>query len=425
MARIVRFPDSFLWGAATASHQVEGDNRFNDWWPHEQAGRLPISGAACDHYRRYEEDFDLAAAWHHNAHRLSIEWSRIEPEQGRWSEAGLAHYAAVIAALGRRKLEPVVTLHHFTNPAWFAERGGWVRRDAADLFRRYVEHVARRLPGVRYWVTINEPTVYLKHGFITGDWPPFRRSAWAAGSRVLRNMARAHVAAFDALHAIDDRFSVGFAHSAPLVIACREGGWGARLAARMRDFMLNDLFFRLIGAAAGRGRRPFDFVGVNYYTRTIVRAATTGPGILFGAECRAEHHADLGPPNQLGWEVYAPGLEVTLRRFGGYGVPVIVTENGLATGDDDARSAFIRDHVRFLARALEGGVDVRGYFYWTLIDNYEWAHGTTARFGLAAIEPETLARIPRSSARAFADICNTNGVAVDEPAPPREISARR
>src|SRR5262245_58024376 len=155
------FPRAFMWGAATASHQVEGGNRWNDWWALEESGRLPHrSGEACRQLDLYAQDFDMARAWGHNAHRFSLEWSRIEPRQGEWSEAGIAHYARVLDALRERGMEPVVTLHHFTNPEWFAARGGWVRADSVRLFERYVEHVARRLGSrVRFWLTINEPTV--------------------------------------------------------------------------------------------------------------------------------------------------------------------------------------------------------------------------------------------------------------------------
>jgi beta-glucosidase len=163
-----------LWGAATASHQVEGGNHWNDWWEAETSGLLPHrSGAACDHYRLYENDFDLARDLGHNAHRFSIEWSRIEPESEVWNEASIEHYARVLQALRDRGIEPVVTLHHFTNPAWFARAGGWLSPGCEQRFARYVEYVASHLPGVKYWITINEPTVLVKHGYATGDWPPF------------------------------------------------------------------------------------------------------------------------------------------------------------------------------------------------------------------------------------------------------------
>lgn len=406
------FPESFFWGAATASHQVEGDNRWNDWWLHEEQGRLPFrSGKACDHYNRYEEDFDLVASWGHNAHRFSIEWSRIEPEEGKWNEDAVAHYAAVIEALRKRGIEPFITLHHFTNPAWFAAGGGWSRHDASEKFGRFVELVASRLPTVRYWITINEPTVYVKNGYISGDWPPFRKSSWLEGARVLMNMARAHVAAYGALHAGGRDVQVGFAHSAPFVEPCGCGGWRDRVAARIRDMVLNDAFFSLVRLAGLRAGDTgcLDFIGVNYYTRTRVRGSSSGVGLLFGTECRAGHHADQGPDNDLGWEVYAPGLLHVLQRFSRRRLPIFVTENGLAGTDDDRRARFIIDHLRSVSRAWTAGVDVRGYFHWTLMDNYEWTHGYQTQFGLAAVDRESGRRIPRESGSLYADICRNNG----------------
>ena len=211
MANRFKFPEGFLWGAATASHQVEGDNRRNDWWWHEVNGDLPYqSGQACDHYSLYKQDFDLAKSMGHNAHRLSVEWSRVEPEEGQWSSDALDHYTNVIASLRKRDLEPIVTLHHFTNPLWFAQSRGWLRDDSAELFARYVRRVAEALPDVQYWVTVNEPTVYIKNGYGVGCWPPFQKNSWNAG-RVFLNLARAHVSAYRELHTAIADPSFGFA----------------------------------------------------------------------------------------------------------------------------------------------------------------------------------------------------------------------
>jgi beta-glucosidase len=184
------FPVGFLWGAASASHQVEGGNRWNDWWELEESGRLPHrSGDACRHYELYESDFDLARSLGHNAHRMSLEWSRIEPTDGQWNEAALEHYRRVIAAARARGIEPCVTLHHFTSPAWFAREGGWERGDSVARFARYVEYVAARVGrDVRYWLTINEPTVLVKRAYLGGSWPPCRPGAPLAGWRALRNL---------------------------------------------------------------------------------------------------------------------------------------------------------------------------------------------------------------------------------------------
>ncbi|MBK8307468.1 MAG: glycoside hydrolase family 1 protein [Gammaproteobacteria bacterium] len=241
-----RFPAGFLWGAATASHQVEGGNRWNDWWEYESSGRLPFaSGDCCRHYELYEQDFDLARSLGHNCHRLSLEWSRIEPEDGQWNPAAIEHYARVIRALKTRGIEPVVTLHHFTLPAWFLRRGGWECADSAQIFARFVAHTLENLgEQVGYWLTINEPTVYVMQSYINGEWPPLQRNSWSGVARVLRNLARAHVAAFAAIKQVQPDAQVGFAHSALWMEPCDPQRLLDRMATRVRDFALNGLFFR-------------------------------------------------------------------------------------------------------------------------------------------------------------------------------------
>jgi beta-glucosidase len=405
----MQFPGGFLWGAATASHQVEGNNRWNDWWEAEQNGRLSQpSGDACRHFEMYDADFDLAQSFGHNAHRFSIEWSRIEPVEGQWNDDALQHYADVIDALRRRQIEPVVTLHHFTNPAWLSHLGGWDNAISISRFERYVEFVASRLGSrVRYWLTINEPTVYVKRVFVVGDWPPFQGPSWHRAYHGLRNLCRAHVAAYRVLHRYRPDAMVGFAHSAPYIVPCDPTRRRDRWAAGMRDLALNGLLFRLLGRSP---RRVLDFLGVNYYTRQVVRSGSRGAGLIFGTECRESHHDQPRNFNSLGWEIYPPGLTGILRRFSRYGVPLIVTENGISTLDEKLREDFLVDHVRALSAALQEGIDVRGHLYWTLYDNFEWKEGFNAHFGLAAVDRATQQRLPRPAAERFASICRANRI---------------
>lgn len=394
-----------LLGAATAAHQVEGDNFHNDWWAAEQAGVLPHrSGEACRHYHLYQADFDLARSLGHNAHRFSIEWSRIEPREGEWDETALSHYEAVVDALLARGLEPVVTLHHFTNPSWFAERGGWATKGSVALFARYASKVASRLaPRVRYWLTINEPTVYVKRAYSAGAWPPFRRSAPLAGTLALRNLMRAHVAAYEALHRVGPDVMVGLSHSAPLVMAHHPGSPLDRMAACMRDTVLNRVSFFLLGR---RPQRVLDFLGINYYSRQVVRWRPWPPAAaLFGAECQDLPNSEDREFSDLGWEVYAPGLRIILNRFARLGIPLMVTENGIATQNESLRERFVCDHLAALQQAIGDGVPVLGYLYWTLMDNYEWSEGFAPRFGLAETDYLSQARRPRSAAVAFKDFC--------------------
>jgi len=392
----------FLWGAATAAHQVEGGNRWNDWWALEEAGRLPHrSGEACRHYETFDADFALGRSLGHNAHRLSFEWSRIEPTPGAWNDDAIAHYAAVVDSLRRHGLEPVVTLQHFTLPAWLAARGGWLAPDAVERFAGYVDVVARAFSGrVCHWITINEPTVYVKHAYVSCDWPPCGRRSWLDAARALRALGRAHTAAYDVLHRHDGDAQVGIAHSAPWVVPCNPDRAADRLAARLRDAALNDIPLRLFGRPA---REALDFIGLNYYARQIVAAKGASP---FGRECTEDHHGGPRHFSTLGWEVHAPGLAEVLRRFARHGLPLVVTENGIATGDEAERTAYLVDHVASLRQALAEGLDVRGYFYWTLMDNYEWTAGRTARFGLCETDFATQARSPRPAALAFRDLIN-------------------
>jgi beta-glucosidase len=320
----------------------------------------------------------------------------------------------VISALRRRNIEPVVTLHHFTNPAWFSHRGGWLRRDSAAIFSRYVARVAEYLgTDVKFWVTINEPTVYVTQGYVNGEWPPCLRGAWMKAAMVLLNLARSHRAAYRVLHHYRRDSMVGFAHSAPLVLPCDPQRRRDRVAARLRDLIVNDAFFYLIGARAWNrpaARRHLDFIGINYYTRMIIRSEGLGIGALLGRACRSAHNHPRGPISDIGWEVYPPGLGMILERFSNFRVPLFVTENGIATNDETLRCDFLSQHLASLAATLKDGVQVIGYLYWSLIDNYEWALGMAPHFGLAAVDAVTQQRLPRPCSAYFADVCRQNRI---------------
>ncbi len=343
-----------------------------------------------------------------NAHRFSIEWSRVEPSQGEYDSEAIQHYRDVLQALRSRGLEPVVTLQHFTLPEWLAKRGGWANRHSVRWFSGYVAQVARELgDGVRYWVTINEPMVYLKHAYIVGDWPPGRKRAWGRAFLAIVNMARAHRAAREVLRTRHPAALVGFAHSAALLHPCDPSRSRDRMAAWLRDLVLNRAFFGLVAGFPG-GDPPFDFIGLNYYTRTIVRGVGTGLIPFAGTECRADHHGDRRRRSDLGWDVYPAGLLETLRRYSKHRVPLLITENGVATTDEELRTSFLLEHLAHVGKALEEGIDVRGYFYWSLMDNFEWALGTTARFGLFGVDFSSQQRSARPVVDRFRDVCLTN-----------------
>jgi beta-glucosidase len=422
--RELRFPARFLWGAATSAHQVEGGNRLNDWWRFEQVpgairgGRG--SGEACRHFERYDDDFALAQADGHNAHRLSLEWSRIEPERGRIDAGAVAHYHDVLASLERRGLTPVVTLHHFTNPLWIADAGGWESRATIDAFESFVRFCAREYGDeVRWWCTINEPEVFAFRGWSEGVWPPALRDNSRALA-VMANHLEAHGRAYRVLHEGDAGGAgprVGFAKNYIQLEPLR--AWHpldvlqAHFERRVYDEAVEQaahtgvIDFSIPGARAVRREVPelkgaLDFYGLNYYTRFRVRSLAKDP-----------HVATPGAPvNELGWEIWPDGLRRALLAAARFGKPVLVTENGVADARDTLRPAALLAFVESMHGAITQGVNVLGYLHWSLLDNFEWADGYHGAFGLYAVDfddPERPRR-RRRSAEVFARIAKANAV---------------
>lgn len=419
------FPEGFLWGSATAAHQVEGNNDNNDWWAAEQSGQLPHrSGLACDHFRRYDDDFALLAELGQTSHRLSLEWSRIEPRPGELSHAALDHYRRVLESLRSRGIEPIVTLHHFSNPIWLAEQGGWMRRDAVGRFARYAKRVVREYRDlVRYWVTINEPGVYASQGWILGVWPPNRVGDLRGAFVVMRNMALAHGRAYHAMKEVQPDARIGVAHHWRLFDPADANRRGDRMIAAIRNRLMNVVFpiairhGRLLPPLGNVRQIPWlrnteDWVGINYYTREHDRFSPQAARMGFGVEVFPEVER-----NQLGWEIYPRGLERALLaaappRGYGAGREVIVTENGIPEPDmqDVKRPPYIVQHLAACHRAIQAGVRLRGYTYWTSMDNFEWAEGVAPRFGLVHVDFETQERTPKPSAYLYRDIIRANGL---------------
>ena len=397
------FPEGFLWGAATSSHQVEGDNVRNDWWRWEQeSAAREKSSAACRHFILYKEDFALAASLGHNAHRFSIEWSRIEPEEGRFSQEALDHYSSVLDALAANKMEPIVTLHHFTNPVWFSDKGGWLNPANTAYFIRYVEKIVRLLAGrARYWVTVNEPLVYVYHSYLTGSWPPQKQSYFSA-FKAAGNLFTAHKRAYRMIHDLYRRNNlahpfVSIAHHMQYFMPWQRGIRNS-LGVFLRDRMFNRMF---LDAACRSG--TLDYIGLNYYTRQLVNVEAWAPrSFLTGVR------SDAGcAKNYLGWDIYPSGLFNILLSLKKYGLPVFILENGICVEDDRIRSDFIRQHLKAAAGAINAGVDLKGYIYWSLLDNFEWDKGFGPRFGLVEIDYATQERRIRDSAREFSRVCLT------------------
>ncbi|OGW80552.1 MAG: hypothetical protein A3G33_09345 [Omnitrophica bacterium RIFCSPLOWO2_12_FULL_44_17] len=461
------FPPNFLWGAATSSHQVEGDNRNNDWWEWEEADRVKEkSGKACDHWNRFRADFALAKSLGHNAHRFSIEWSRIEPEEGIFSEEALYHYGEMIKTLRIFGIEPMVTFYHFTIPLWFAKKGGWLLDESPEIFARYVRKVVETIDTpVRYWITMNEMMVYVYKGFIAGEWPPGEKS-YEKAFRVLGNLLRGHVLAYQVIKEItathplhtnggqanplpqgegspnshrqslqrsgegspnSHRQSlqrsgegrgeglVGVAQFSAVYAPCSKWSWRHRLSTWFRAKMTNHLATEAMvyGKVNYPGlfqiklprARTLDFIGINYYTRYFIHNRGFNAAGLLGDDCTLEHHRDVGKRTMMDWEIYPRGLSQLVKEFSKYKLPILISENGIATADDNERAEFIQNHLGELARAMSEGANVIGYLYWSLLDNFEWADGFFKRFGLIEIDYTNQHRRVRKSAEKFAEIC--------------------
>lgn len=402
----MQFPQNFFWGAATSAYQTEGNNKNSDWWEWERmAGLKEVSGPACRSYELYREDFDLAKELKLNAYRLSIEWARIQPREDEFSSVEIEHYIDVIKCLRERGIEPIVTLHHFTNPLWFARLGGWQSDKAADFFSRYVERIVEPLCGkVHFWVTINEPLVYVYHSYLLGVWPPQKKSFLIA-NKVIDNLLLSHVNSYRLIHRIYERNNIpspliSIAKGVQLFSPCRPT-LRNRIGVYLRDREFNFKFIeRLIKC------RALDFIGINYYTRGLVETDGWSLKNLFLDTCKKDHSGLK--KNSLGWDIYPQGLYDLLIKFKRFGLPLFILENGICTQDDGLRWVFIYEHLKALHRAITDGADALGYIYWSLIDNYEWDKGFGPRFGLAQVDYNTCKRTIRDSARKFSLVCEKN-----------------
>jgi len=386
------FPEGFRWGTATAAHQIEGGNWNNDWWEFEHtagSGTLEPSGDACDSWNRWAEDADLVRDYGLDNYRFSIEWSRIEPEPGEFSTAALDHYLRVGEGLLERGIDPVITFHHFTAPRWIAASGGWENPDTIDAFGRFCERAAAHLaPVMRRACTINEPNIVAFCGWHLGVFPPGKSDGDLA-HEVGEHFIAAHRRGVDAIRSAAPGVPVGLTLSMSEYVAV-DGG-ESRLDKVRRS--MEDRYLE--------GTEGDDFLGVQTYSRTRV-----GPDRVLGPEPGV-------PTLPMGYEFWPESLEATIRRawhVTGGQIPLLVTENGIGTDDDEQRVAYVDRALRGVQRALADGVDVLGYTYWSLLDNFEWAFGYGPRFGLTSVDRSTFARTPKPSAEWLGTVARANAL---------------
>ena len=401
----IKFPSEFLWGSSISSYQVEGSNEASDWFAWEKNQYLEPAGKSTGHYNLFRDDISLAHSLGHNALRFSIEWSRIYHSKNSVSRFEIDHYLDVLSFLRSKGMVPIVTLHHFTNPHWFAERGGWLRKESVDEFISYVKTIVFQLKSyVRYWIVFNEPMVYIYNGFIEGIWPPGIKSLGEA-SLALSNIMKAYVLAYGEIKRIygRDRSYVSIAKNMRVFTPCYYFNLGQNnVFAYLRSHFFN---FRIINYLVGR--RCLDFIGLNYYCREFVRCGKT----IFGFECKDTHHKGLR--NTLGWFIYPRGLYLLLMGLRRYNLPVIITENGTSEDSDSSYSRFLHLHIESVAKAISSGADVRGYLWWSLLDNFEWDKGYKHRFGLVKVDFNTFERKPKKFALEYKKICVDNAIEVN------------
>jgi len=379
----ISFPDGFLWGTATSAYQVEGRNNAADWFEWERdpsSGCAEPAGVACDHYHLYAEDVALLARLGFNSYRFSVEWSRIQPEEDVFLDAEVDHYRRMLETCHGAGLRAALAFHHFTNPAWVARDGGWEDPRTPDRFARFCERVAPRLGDLlELAITINEPNMPPLLGYLDGIFPPGKRDP-AAWELVTKNFVRAHELARSILKE----------HTAAPV----------GLALALADWQVLEGGERELEAITSIREQPFldiarddDYIGVNTYTRHRV-----GPEGFMAVEDRVELTV-------MGYEFWPEALEATVRRAAAdTGRPVYVTESGIGTDEDARRIAFIDAALRGIGNCLSDGIDVRGYYYWSAFDNFEWNHGYGPRFGLVAVDRETQERTIKPSARWLGDV---------------------
>jgi beta-glucosidase len=403
------FPNGFLWGNATAAHQVEGGNTNNDWWAFEQErGRIEngdVSGIADDHYHRYREDFQTLRKLANNAHRLSVEWSRIEPTEGQFDARQIRHYRDVLGELREQGMSPMLTLHHFTSPLWFTAKGGWTAADAHLGFLPFVRRVVDELGDlVDLWCTINEPNIYATQGWIFGAFPPGRRNDVRGAWRVLGNLRRAHEAAYAIIKERWPDAPAGVAHNKFWLLPARRRSALDRGAVQAGRTLLD--WWPLKGRRMQRTvTASGDFIGLNHYSGRLVRFDPVRGH--FGTQTNVPGY----PISDFGDAVKPDWIREALVELKAFGKPVYVTESGIATDDDEPRQKFLVDILGEVHKAVaEDGVDVRGYFHWTSIDNFEWAHGYRMKFGLIAVDRRTMERTLKPSANLFGRIARANAL---------------
>lgn len=413
MYKEIKFPKNFSLGTATASTQIEGgetDSNWNDWYRQGQIKDGTNPARANDHYNRYRDDIDLMASLGIKEYRMSIEWSRLEPKRGVFCDEAIEHYIDEIKYLKEKGIRVLLTMHHFNNPMWFEKIGAFLNPESPDIFNSFCEKMVECFaPYVNEYVTINEPNVYATSAYYFGEFPPGEKSIKKCRI-VMTNLAKSHIKAYKTIHRVREKLGyndtlVGYASHVRVFEPERKGNLldivGAKLMEQMfqggldKCCMTGKATFPIFDKGSFKEGKYYDFIGINYYARSVVHVFDE----------RAKKDADH---NDMGWEIYPQGIKKVVREYyEKFNAPIYITENGIPDRKDEKRTKFIYDHLNEL---LSAGVDVRRYYHWTFIDNFEWMDGENERFGLIENDYETQTRKVRNSTLFYADIIKKHGI---------------
>ena len=404
----------FLWGVATSAHQVNG-NCYDDWseWELKNAHRLVtknsdlkrfdtesdifdttskpenyISGKACNHWELYKEDFELLKTLGCNAYRFSFDWARIEPKEGFFDPVVIQHYQEMLKDLKQKNITPFATLWHWTTPIWFSNKGGWLNKRSLFYFQRFTEKIVDCFgTEIKFWTPLNEPIVYATQSYLVGRWPPQKINPFS-WFKVKNRLILAHQISYKTIKAKFPNSQVGIAHNMVHLEPYRNL-FINRVINSFCDHYINKRFLQ-------KNKKYLDFIGVNYYFSILHH---------FGKIKKTGR-----PESDINWELHPEGLYHILCTLREYHIPIYITEHGLADHNDTQRSWYIRESLHSMEKAILEGIDVRGYFHWSFLDNFEWHKGFWPRFGLVEIDYHTLQRKPRSSFYSYKKIIKNSNL---------------
>lgn len=404
--KILKFPKNFLWGASTSAYQIEGGIHC-DWSEWEKSserveylkdnGYNPedfICGRAVDSYNRFSQDLKCIKELNLGAYRMGIEWARIEPQEGNFDMNEIEHYRRILKDLKKNNIKTVLTLWHWTNPVWIRDIGGWTNKKAVDYYSRYTELVVKELGDlVDFWITLNEPMMHVFNGYIIAKFPPAKKARIFQGIKVYKNLVRAHKRAYRIIHRFNNRAQVSITQIVNYIEPAHKWCPCDWLIAKIYHYFANEKFLQDI-------KKHLDYIGFDYYFHD--RMVWYPP---FRKNLNKE-------TNDMGWEIYPEGIYHVLKYLSKYELPLYIMENGIPDEDDDQREQFILKHLKHIHQAIEEGADVRGYFYWSLLDNFEWSAGWAPKFGLYQVDRKTFERVARPSVRLYSEICENNSLVI-------------